>query len=294
LCVLFLFLFILIVTHFLHHLQTAINKISHHQSCIINQAFMGNRVSRMLSRLLVDLVVAYIVMPLAYDIFRIEFFLDKQGTDEDLWHPIALFVTFGIIRAVAPFAASFQGSRAGRILTRSFFKAWNHRWRPMYVLYYYYICIYPYHIILPILYTILHGLTQYTFYKLHVQCFYVFLRNSQSVERLNLTSSDACEPDEISQTADLAKMGRLVAKAFGNAADIGYDGMDGQREVLEREGFHQVGAGSGGYAVYVCQRRVWTIEEGPEQKKGSDEVMVRHDESMDLCAKSYLFGNVQQ
>jgi len=114
------------------------------------------------------------------------------------------------------------------------------------------------------------------------------------VERLNLTSSDACEPDEISQTADLAKMGRLVAKAFGNAADIGYDGMDGQREVLEREGFHQVGAGSGGYAVYVCQRRVWTIEEGPEQKKGSDEVMVRHDESMDLCAKSYLFGNVQQ
>ena len=94
---------------------------------------MGNRVSRMLSRLLVDSVVACIVMPLAYDIFRIEFFLDKQGTDEDWWHPIALFVTFGILRAVAPFAASFQGSRAGRVLTRSFFKAWKHRWRPMYV-----------------------------------------------------------------------------------------------------------------------------------------------------------------
>ena len=101
------------------------------------------------------------------------------------------------------FPAAREGSRAGRVLTRSFFKSALHRWHPI-----------------------------------------------QPVHRLNLTSDDACERDEVSQTADLAKMGKLVAKALGKAQQIGQDGMAGQRQVLELEGFRQVGAGSGGYAVY--------------------------------------------
>ena len=164
---------------------------------------MGNRVSRMLARLLVDSAVAYLVMPLAYQIFRWEVVADRQDTSQDLWHPLTLFVVLGCLRAVAPYAASFQGSRAGRVLTRSFFKSALHRWHPI-----------------------------------------------QPVHRLNLTSDDACERDEISQTADLAKMGKLIAKTLGKAQSIGKDGMAGQRQVLEVEGFRQIGAGSGGYAVY--------------------------------------------
>jgi polyphosphate kinase 2 (PPK2 family) len=37
----------------------------------------------------------------------------------------------GILRACAPYAASFQGSRLGRVLTRSFFQTANHRWLPI-------------------------------------------------------------------------------------------------------------------------------------------------------------------
>ena len=159
-------------------------------------------------RLAVDSAVAFIIMPLAYDIFRWDVL---QPDPEEWWHPLAFFITLGILRAVAPFAASFQGSRVGRILTRSFFKAFMHRWLPI-----------------------------------------------QPVQRLNLQSDDCCEQDEISQTADLAKMGKLVAKAFGRAREIGLDGMEGQREVLEAEGFKQVGAGSGGYSVYECHRKVWS------------------------------------
>lgn len=164
---------------------------------------MGNRVSRMLARLLVDSAVAYLIMPFAYHIFRWDFVVDRRDTDQDFWHPVILFVILGCLRAVAPYAASFQGSRAGRFLTRRFFQSARHRWRPI-----------------------------------------------QPVHRLNLTSDDACERDEISQTADLAKMGKLIAKTLGKAQSIGKDGMTGQRQVLEVEGFRQIGAGSGGYAVY--------------------------------------------
>ena len=169
----------------------------------------------MLSRLFVDATVAYTMMPLAYSIFRWDIL---EPDPEQFWHPVAFFIFFGCLRAVAPFAASFQGSRFGRVLTRNFFKAAKHRWLPI-----------------------------------------------QPVQNLNLNSDDCCERDEVSQTADLAKLAKLVAKAFGRAKDIGLDGMDGQREVLEAEGFRQVGAGSGGYAVYECHRKVWshdTDEEG--------------------------------
>jgi polyphosphate kinase 2 (PPK2 family) len=51
-----------------------------------------------------------------------------------------------------------------------------------------------------------------------------------------------------------------VAKALGKAQQIGIDGTEGQDEALTAEGFRQVGAGSGGYAVYECRRRVWSRE----------------------------------
>ena len=159
----------------------------------------------MLARTFVDLIVLLVVMPSSSFIFQ------NKWLPPDAWHPITLFIILGVLRACAPYAASFQGSRAGRVLTRTFFNSVKHRWRPI-----------------------------------------------QHVDQLNLLSDDCCEKDEISQTADLARLGKLVATALGKAQHIGVDGLIGQREELEREGFSQVGAGSGGYAVYECHRRVWS------------------------------------
>jgi polyphosphate kinase 2 (PPK2 family) len=146
----------------------------------------------------------YIAMPSAG-------FLFKTILPADWWHPVTFFVIMGIIRACAPFAASFQGSRVGRILTREFFKSRRHRWQPV-----------------------------------------------QLVQTLNLTSDDCWEKDEVSQTADLAVLAKKVATALGKAHQIGLDTLQGQSEALDEQGFRQVGAGSGGYAVYQCRRRVFT------------------------------------
>ena len=169
------------------------------------EAFIGNRVSRMLARTLVDCLVLWIVMPAASILFK------NDVLPADAWHPVTLFVVLGILRGCSPFAASFQGSRVGRVLTREFFKSAKHRWQPI-----------------------------------------------QRVQSLNLTSDDCCEQDEVSQTADLARLAKLVASALGTAQQIGVDGLEGQREALANEGFRQIGAGSGGYAVYECHRRIWT------------------------------------
>jgi polyphosphate kinase 2 (PPK2 family) len=118
-------------------------------------------------------------------------------------------VILGILRAVAPYAASFQGSRVGRLLTYSFFRNAKHRWLPV-----------------------------------------------QRVRDLNLESDDCCELDEIAENADLAKLAKKVAKALGISQSIGVDSMAQQNMALAEEGFRQVGAGSGGYAVYECHRRV--------------------------------------
>lgn len=84
------------------------------------------------------------------------------------------------------------------------------------------------------------------------------------VRHVNLESDDCCERDEISENADLAKVAKKVAKALGLSQRIGLDGMTGQATALADEGFYQVGAGSGGYAVYICHRRVWTAKTGEE------------------------------
>lgn len=157
-------------------------------------------------------MVLFVIIPSTWYVF------ENEWLPPDTWHPITLFIILGIIRAVAPYAASFQGSRVARILVRSFFKAYLHRWRPI-----------------------------------------------QHVDELNLLSDDCIEKDEVSQTADLARLAKLVAKALGAAQQIGVDGMNGTREALEKEGFLQIGAGSGGYALYECHRRVFsrhTADEG--------------------------------
>jgi len=165
----------------------------------------------MLARSFVDLFVLFLVMP------AISFIFQHKWLPPDAWHPITVFVLLGIIRACAPYAASFQGSRAGRVLTRAFFRSSKHRWRPI-----------------------------------------------QHVDELNLLSDDCCENDEVSQTADLARLAKLVATALGKGQQIGVDGVAGAREALQSEGFHQIGAGSGGYAVYECRRRVFSRETAAE------------------------------
>jgi polyphosphate kinase 2 (PPK2 family) len=169
----------------------------------------------MLARTSIDMLVVLLVMPVSGFLFQ------NHILPEDSWHPVALFVILGVMRSCAPYVASFQGSRVGRVLTRDFFLAYKNKWRPV-----------------------------------------------QHVKHLNLLGDDCCEKDEISQTADLAKLGRLVASALGKAQKIGLDGMEGQKDALLREGFRQVGAGSGGYSVYVCHRRVWL-----RSSKGEGEFM---------------------
>ena len=117
----------------------------------------------MLARTVVDLIVLWLVMPSVQVVF------ENHLLPKGAWHPMVLFIVLGILRACSPYAASFQGSRVGRILTREFFKSSMHRWQPI-----------------------------------------------QRVENLNLTSDDCCEKDEISQTADLSKLARIVAKAVGS------------------------------------------------------------------------------
>lgn len=171
---------------------------------------MGNRVSRMLARSVVDWFNMFVLGSL-----RMLFRKDILPLDTS-WHPAILLILMGILRAISPFSASFQGSRAGRVLTRSFFRHSKNRWVPV-----------------------------------------------QEIHELNLRSDDCCEQDEIDENSDLARLTKKVAKALGVSQELGVDRMDEQNAALVAEGFHQVGAGSGGYAVYECHRRVssWDSEQ---------------------------------
>jgi polyphosphate kinase 2 (PPK2 family) len=175
-------------------------------------AFTGNRVSRILARTAVDMLVMYIGMPIAGYLFR-----DLNINEDKYWIPVLFFVVFGILRACSPYAASFQGSRVGRVITRQFFTSLKLRWQPI-----------------------------------------------MRIQNLNLQSDDCCEQDEVSENADLVKVAKLIAKALGQSQQIGIDGVTEQAMALAAEGFQQVGAGSGGYAVYICHRRVWNAQTDTE------------------------------
>ena len=73
-------------------------------------AFMGNRCSRYWARQFVDWATKAIMLPLWSLMVVLPFDFDAQS------RPIIIFM--GIMRAILPFAASFQGSRIGRQLVR--------------------------------------------------------------------------------------------------------------------------------------------------------------------------------
>jgi hypothetical protein len=84
-------------------------------------AFMGNRCSRYIARTSVDGLTAHVMFPLSAKF--IAPYLDQNS------RPV--IVTMGFIRAILPFAFSFQGSRIGRQLTFNTWKFANYRWHPV-------------------------------------------------------------------------------------------------------------------------------------------------------------------
>lgn len=80
-------------------------------------AFVGNRCSRIFSRFVVDSLALEIIFPLVHTLLR----NDVLFFHRDTFDPSFLILVLGILRAISPFMASFQGSRVGRILTRRTF-----------------------------------------------------------------------------------------------------------------------------------------------------------------------------
>jgi hypothetical protein len=79
----------------------------------------------MIARTVVDGLVALGIIPSSHFLFK------KHVLPIEWWHPAMICIIMGILRAIAPYGASFQGSRVGRILTRAFFKSAYHRWLPI-------------------------------------------------------------------------------------------------------------------------------------------------------------------
>jgi len=88
-------------------------------------AFVGNRVSRLVARSGTDLLAYRVVYPIQRMLFRHDIF-DYPA----MFHPVALCVCVGIVRAVTPYLASFKGSWAGRTVTRQYFRSSRNRWLP--------------------------------------------------------------------------------------------------------------------------------------------------------------------
>jgi len=90
-------------------------------------AFVGNRCSRIFSRLCVDVLSYYIVFPIIHWLLR----RDVLWFHRDTYDAANVIVVLGVLRAIAPYAASFQGSRIGRVFTRGTFFNADNRWRPV-------------------------------------------------------------------------------------------------------------------------------------------------------------------
>jgi hypothetical protein len=90
-------------------------------------AFMGNRCSRQIARTSTDWVAKHVALPIAGN-------LAKRGVWHHFpwWdsHPVrTVILIMGFLRAILPFALSFQGSRIGRQLTFATYRAANYRWK---------------------------------------------------------------------------------------------------------------------------------------------------------------------
>jgi polyphosphate kinase 2 (PPK2 family) len=79
----------------------------------------------MIARTVVDGITGYVVIPSSHYLYK------RVGLSIDFWHPALICILMGILRAVSPYAASFQGSRLGRVLTRQFFRDARHNWLPI-------------------------------------------------------------------------------------------------------------------------------------------------------------------
>lgn len=87
-------------------------------------AFMGNRASRIFTRGAVDFFSGSIVLPI------VAFLVEHNVLQNRAWHSEVVLIILGIMRSLSPFAASFEGSHIGRILTRGMFVSADHRWLP--------------------------------------------------------------------------------------------------------------------------------------------------------------------
>ena len=90
-------------------------------------AFVGNRCSRILSRLCVDALSYYVIFPTIHWLLR----KDVLWFHRDTYNPAPIIIALGVLRAIAPYGASFQGSRLGRVFSRGLFNNADHRWRPV-------------------------------------------------------------------------------------------------------------------------------------------------------------------
>ena len=90
-------------------------------SFLFFSAFMGNRCSRWVARKLVDESTIELIFPFSAKF--VEPYIDQNSRP--------FIVTMGFIRAILPFAFSFQGSRIGRQLTFNTYKYANFRWKPV-------------------------------------------------------------------------------------------------------------------------------------------------------------------
>jgi len=89
------------------------------------QAFLGNRVSRIFARYASDFFSSRMVLP------SILFLLQKKVLHKHAWHSEIVLILLGFIRAIAPYAASFQGSRFARVITRQAIIHADNRWLPI-------------------------------------------------------------------------------------------------------------------------------------------------------------------
>ena len=90
-------------------------------------AFVGNRCSRIFSRLCVDALSYYVIFPIIHWLLR----KDVLWFHRDTYNPAPIIIALGVLRAIAPYGASFQGSRLGRVFSRGLFMNADHRWRPV-------------------------------------------------------------------------------------------------------------------------------------------------------------------
>ena len=84
--------------------------------------FLGNRCSRYFARLFMDSLTKDVLLP------GIVMMIEMGALSKTDWYAPYILPFFGALRALVPWAASFQGSRLGRALTAKTFHAAGDKW----------------------------------------------------------------------------------------------------------------------------------------------------------------------